>query len=104
MKRPTIRRSAFGHPTATRVDIGHLSYVFSYDTLVAFWSHEDRWVVHENIWSNVTGRTLNAIDGGSKPAKAKRVTAEDFAILLTAAEGQEARRIADGEPKYRIGA
>lgn len=100
IKPPTIRRRYLDQPTATRVDVGHVAYVFSYDTLVAFWSHGNLWVVHENIWSNTTNRTLNAVDGGSKEAKAQRKSADDFAILLTAALGDEARRL--GSPTYQL--
>jgi hypothetical protein len=100
IKAPTIRRRAYDQPTATKVDLGHLSFIFSYDTLVAFWSHDRLWTVHENIWSNTTGRTLNAIDGGTKGAKSKRVDTETFERLLQQALDHENQR---DTTRYTIG-
>ncbi len=47
---------------------------FSYHTLVAFRVGSVK-VVHKNVWSNTTGKHLNAIDGGDKES---RVDAETF--------------------------
>lgn len=81
---PTITIRAFDQPTCTKVQIGRLTLMYSYNTLVAFHHPDTGTVVHENIWSNTTNRTLNAIDGGSKRAKSERVTAEVFTEKLGA--------------------
>lgn len=54
---------------------------FSYQTLVAFRAPGGKTVVRENDWGTTTGRHLNAIDGGDKAAKKRRVSGEDFAKL-----------------------
>ena len=63
----------------TCVDLGDLSVWFSYNTPIAFQS--GTWgtlVVRENVWSTTTGKHLNAIDGGDKKAKARRVSSDEF--------------------------
>jgi len=62
-------------------------YMFSYSTLVAFRSASGERTVSVNHWSNTTGRHLNAIDGGSKEAHAKRVP---HATLLKIAHSAKA--------------
>jgi hypothetical protein len=77
---PEIETSQNGK--LTRVDIGEDTYWFSYTTCVAFRiGHDERIVVHENIWSDTTGRHLNEIDGGTPDARARRVPAELFEQL-----------------------
>lgn len=67
----------------TKVNIGTITVWFSYDTPIAFRSSGER-VVRENIWSTTTGKHLNAIDGGTKEAKANRVSSEEFDRALEA--------------------
>lgn len=57
-------------------------FYFSYTTLVAFRTASGHGtVIRENDWGPTTGKHLNAIDGGSKDAKKRRVSGEDFAKL-----------------------
>ena len=83
MQLPTI-----SHPTDlpnfTVVTIGERTYWFSYTTCVGFldYSTGRGIVVRENVWGPTTGKHLNEIDGGDARAKARRVNAETFAILL----------------------
>ena len=51
---------------------------FSYRTLVAFKPEAGTTIVHRNDWAQTTGKHLNAIDGGSAEAKARRLDAEAF--------------------------
>lgn len=74
--------SGVDRPNALRFISNGISYWFSYQTLVAFYSPKTGRVVHENVWSKTTGRHLNVIDGGNKAA---RVNAERFAELLEVA-------------------
>lgn len=53
-------------------------FFFSYETLVAVEPEQGGLIIRQNDWSNTTGKHLNAIDGGSKEAKAKRLPAEQF--------------------------
>lgn len=62
-----------------RVDIENYTFWYSYDTLVAFVVSGHNLVVHENIWSNTTGKHLNVIDGGRKD---ERVDTDTFQRLL----------------------
>ena len=57
---------------------------FSYDTPVAFVDSDGEKFVHENVWSNTTGKHLNAIDGGGS-AKKSRVPSDEFERQLAAA-------------------
>lgn len=50
----------------TRIYVGDLVLWFSYETIVAFREPGQPRVVSENVWSNTTGRHLNAIDNGDK--------------------------------------
>lgn len=65
-------------PNLTRVTTPTLTIYYSYNTPVAFWSPATGLVVHENVWSQTTGRHLNLIE----PDKSGRVTAEQFRTLL----------------------
>lgn len=85
MQIPQIRTRAFDQPTATAVTVGDVELAFSYDTLVAFRTPGRPWKVRTNVWSNTTGRTLNALDGGGKEAKAARLSETDFLHDLEAA-------------------
>ena len=62
----------------TCVDLGDLSVWFSYETPIAFEVYGQPRVVRENIWGFTTGKHLNAIDGGDKEAKARRVSSDEF--------------------------
>ena len=53
------------------------SFYFSYKTLVAVRTNKGL-IVHQNDWKQTTGKHLNRIDGGSKEAKKKRLSDEDF--------------------------
>lgn len=64
-------------PNFTKINIGTTTVWFSYDTPIAFRSSGER-VVRENVWSTTTGKHLNAIDGGTKTAKAERVSSDEF--------------------------
>ena len=64
-------------PNFTKINIGMITVWFSYDTPIAFRASGER-VVRENIWSTTTGKHLNAIDGGSREAKANRVSSDEF--------------------------
>ena len=63
--------------------IGGVDVYYSYKTPVAFRSNGTL-VVRANIWGPTTGKHLNAIDGGDKEAKAKRVTGVTFEEVLAA--------------------
>ena len=65
-------------PNFTKVNIGTVMVWFSYDTPIAFKVYGQPRVVRENIWSTTTGKHLNAIDGGTKTAKANRVSSDEF--------------------------
>lgn len=61
----------------TKINVGTVTVWFSYDIPIAFRASGER-VVRENIWSTTTGKHLNAIDGGTKEAKARRVSSDEF--------------------------
>lgn len=61
--------------------IGPVQVWFSYTTPVAFKVDGLPKVVHQNVWSRTTGKHLNAIDGGGKSEKARRVNSDAFAAL-----------------------
>lgn len=69
--------SASAENNAKRVSIKGTSFFFSYETLVAVRSMEGTKVL-QNYWGPTTGKHLNAIDGGSKEAKANRLTQDEF--------------------------
>ena len=66
---------------ALMVTMDGLTVWFSYQTPVAFRAGCRARVVRENSWGPTTGKHLNAIDGGSKEAKALRVDSETFERL-----------------------
>ena len=66
-------------PNLTRVNIGNVYVWFSYETPVAFKAAKFPIIVRENnVWGPTTGKHLNAIDGGTKAAKAERVSSDEF--------------------------
>ena len=67
-----------GHtPNYATVNIGGLSLHFSYETLIALDTPDQRFV-RENDWGPTTGKHLNNVDGGTKEAKAKRLPSAAF--------------------------
>lgn len=77
-----LRRSM--NNNLTEVTLDGLVIWFNYEMPVAFRDAGGR-VVSENIWSNMTGRHLNGIDGGSPAARRARVPREEFERRLEAA-------------------
>ena len=69
-------------PTLTYVRVGRLNFAFSYETIVAFATPEDGWVISENVWSQTTGKHLNEIPGGRD--KSRRVPHAEFTRKLEA--------------------
>ena len=69
-------------PNFTKINIGTITVWFSYETPIAFQVDGQPLVVRENVWSTTTGKHLNAIDGGDKEAKARRVSSEVFESLV----------------------
>ena len=57
------------------------TYYFSYNTLVAIRCNKGLFV-RQNVWGNTTGKHLNWIDGGSKEAKAQRLTRDQFNKII----------------------
>jgi hypothetical protein len=71
-----------GHtPNYATVEIGSLTLHFSYRTVIAF-DAGDGLVVRQNDWATTTGKHLNAIDGGSADAKARRIPGREFEAQL----------------------
>ena len=54
---------------AIRVDIGNITFYFSYQTCVAIHTYEHGLNVHENVWGPTTGKHLNWIDDGDKKSR-----------------------------------
>jgi hypothetical protein len=82
-----IRKSVYGNYSGgnygahcLRVDIGSVVVYFSYDTVVAIGDMNEPGPLHvsENCWSTTTGKHLNAIDGGDRDAKKRRLPRADF--------------------------
>ena len=71
-------------PNFTKINVGALTVWFSYETPIAFKVDGQPSVVLENIWSSTTGKHLNSIDGGTKTAKAERVSSVEFNRALDA--------------------
>lgn len=85
-------------PNFTRVDLPGVSVWFSYSTPVGYHYSGDRGpVVRSNEWGPTTGKHLGAIDGGSKEAKASRVSGPDFLSGLELPLSLGASRAAQGE-------
>lgn len=70
-------------PNFYRVDIGTLSFWFSFDTIIAFQANACRRVC-ENVWTRTTAKHLNALDGGGRTAKAARLSYKEFGVQLDA--------------------
>lgn len=68
-------------PNFHRLETPQSTVWFSYRTPIAFvWMGER--CVRENEWGPTTGKHLNAIDGGSKEAKAARLSSGVFEAEL----------------------
>ena len=65
-------------PNFTKINVGTTTVWFSYKTPIAFRRLGKPLVVCENIWGSTTGKHLNAIDGGDKEAKERRVSSDEF--------------------------
>lgn len=78
----TVELSRSQNNNLTRVYVGDLILWFSYETIVAFHAPGSSRRVCENVWSQTTGRHLNEIDGGSKEAKAARLSHDVFTVAL----------------------
>lgn len=68
----------------TRVYVGNIVLWFSYETIVAYHVPGDGRKVSVNVWGTATGKHLNAIDGGTKDAKAERIPHGEFVRGLEA--------------------
>lgn len=73
-------------PNAHTVFLGNVIIYFSYNTPIGFEDTREgtvkRLIVRENVWGPTTRKHLNKIDGGSKEAKARRVSSEEFTERL----------------------
>lgn len=49
-----------------KVDMGVFDLYYSYDTIVAFYSHKTGLVVSKNVWGVTTGKHLNWIEDNKK--------------------------------------
>ena len=65
-------------PNLTRVLFNDVIVWFSYETPIAFKVDGQPRVVRENMWGPTTGKHLNLADGGTKEAKAHRVSSDEF--------------------------
>lgn len=69
---------------STGVSVGGLDLYFSYKTVIAF-RKDGALTVRENSWGPTTGHHLSSIDGGTKEAKARRLSCEAFEAALAVA-------------------
>ena len=69
--------SASAENNAKVIKINGMSFYFSYETLVAVNTGNELKVL-QNYWGPTTGKHLNAIDGGDKEAKDKRLDKDAF--------------------------
>ena len=65
---------------ALKVNMGIFELYYSYETIVAFYDPKFGLVVSENIFSNTTGKHINAIE----PNKKERLNREEFEHKLNA--------------------
>lgn len=73
--------STMAENNAKMITLDTTSIYFSYGTVVAFNIGEGLKVIN-NYWGPTTGKHLNAIDGGTKEAKAKRLNQEEFNAIV----------------------
>lgn len=64
---------------ATVVTLGDTTFLFSYTTLVGFYSGHEGWTVSENVWGPTTGRHIKS-ETGVEPAA--RMPRADFLALI----------------------
>lgn len=57
--------SGIPKPNAIAVTVSGMTFFYSYNTLIAFEDKEGL-IISENVWSNTTGRHLNAIEPDNK--------------------------------------
>lgn len=62
-----------------KIVLPKISFYFSYDTIVAFYTIQTGRVVCKNNWSTTTGKHLNWIDGGDKKS---RLSYDEFQTKL----------------------
>lgn len=75
-----------GHtPNYADVILDGITLHFSYETVIGFTTLGEGTVVRENDWGSTTGKHLNALDGGTKQAKAERLPSDAFERALTRA-------------------
>jgi hypothetical protein len=77
----TLEKYYIKSSDATLLRLGLNKIWFSYDTIVAFEKSNGCRYVSQNIWTNTTGKHLNAIDDGDKKS---RLSTEDFQRELNA--------------------
>jgi len=64
-----------------KVDLGEIEFYYSYDTLVAYYDHQDGIICIKNKWSTTTGKHLNWIQDDKK----KRLDPDLFKEMLNTA-------------------
>ena len=74
--------SATSQNNAKLVTVDHVKFYFSYETLIAVEPLNSALIIRQNDWGPTTGKHLNAVDGGSKEAKAKRLSSDDFMVAI----------------------
>ena len=77
----------YGTHTLVFTDPMGNDFYFSYRTLVAFRTPDTGLVVHENNWSQTTGKHLNWIDGGGTKKK-DRLSGGEFKALFNKTFGE----------------
>jgi hypothetical protein len=93
MTQVSIRDYCNWNTDAKAVDIGPIRLYFSYKTCVALRLDGHVPQVCENVWSNTTGRHLNALDGGDKQS---RLPYNEFQRQLVAVV--ESIHVGEGQP------
>lgn len=74
-----------GHANYYTATIAGLTVYYSYAEPIAFRAPGGRLVVCRNEWSVTTGKHITQTDGGSKEARARRLSGEEFTEALRAA-------------------
>lgn len=65
-KMPRITELYGTYRKCISVEVGDMTFYFSYDTCVAYWAPGEGLVISENVWSMTTGRHLNIINDDKK--------------------------------------
>ena len=74
--------SASAENNAKKVTINGTCFYFSYETLVAVSTVNHGTKVLKNYWGPITGKHLNAIDGGNKNSRVDQDEFDDFVESL----------------------